>query len=100
MTHATREPGYARKEASGRARDRQCSRNLNGFVYVGFPTAFPARPLVIQSFQVVNGTTLSPAGGQNLSAQSTENIAIASFNGHLYYAWKASDNHLNIATLL
>jgi hypothetical protein len=73
--------------------------SLNGFVYIGWPTFWPAAPLVIQSFQVVNGTTLSPAGGQNSSAQSAENIAIASFNGHLYYAWKASDNHLNIATL-
>jgi len=74
--------------------------SLNGFVYIGYPTASPAAgPLLIQTFQVVNGTTLSRVGGQNISAQTTENIAIASFNGHLYYAWKASDNHLNIAAL-
>jgi hypothetical protein len=73
--------------------------SLNGVVYIGFPTSDSFQPLIVNAFQV-SFTTLIPAGGRAFSDQSTKNIAIASFNGHLYLAWKANDNHLNIATIL
>lgn len=74
--------------------------SFNGSLYAGWPTEFPYGPLVIQAYQVVNGTTLVSAGGFNTqNATSNTNIAIASFNGHLFYAWLATDSSLNITTL-
>ena len=74
--------------------------SLNGSLYAGWPTEFPYGPLVIQYYQVVNGTTLVGAGGFNTqNATSNTNIALAGFNGHLFYAWLATDNTLNITTL-
>jgi hypothetical protein len=74
--------------------------SFNGSMYAGWPTEFPYGPLVLQSYQVVNGTTLIGSGGFNTqNAISNTNIAIASFNGHLFYAWLATDNYLNITTL-
>jgi hypothetical protein len=73
--------------------------SLNGYLYAGWPTNFPRGPLLFQYYQV-NGTTLVGAGGFNTQNASSEtNMAIAGFNGHLFYAWLATDSSLNIATL-
>lgn len=73
--------------------------SYNGSLYSGWPTEFPYGPVIIQSFQL-NGTSLVPSGGFNTqNASTTTNIALASFNGHLFYAWLSTDNFLNIASL-
>jgi hypothetical protein len=70
----------------------------NGFVYVGWPGPVGSQALNLATYQVVSGTGLSLVSSSQTPAGqvSGDNPGLAFFNGHLYYAWRGTDSHINV----
>ncbi len=74
---------------------------INGFVYVGWPGPVGNPALNLATYQVISGTGLSFVNSEQapVGQTSNDNPAVANFNGHLYYAWRDSNDKLSVTEI-